>query len=107
MQLPCCLTHEPDGFVHVTDHRIGLEEIVLYHNEGYSAADLHHHFPTLPVSLIEEILGFYAENRESVDAYVAECRKAADRFYAETPKRITLAELRQRFAARQQDVKAP
>jgi uncharacterized protein (DUF433 family) len=98
MQLPAILTAEHDGSIHVTDHRIELEHIIELFQAGYTANALHHHFPTLSLPLIEQVLVYYEQNRTEVDAYVAESRAIADRFYESTPKRITLEQLRTRAA---------
>ena len=36
MTLPDFLTRDEDGFIHVAGHRIGLEHVIHYYNEGYS-----------------------------------------------------------------------
>ena len=47
LSLPDWLTHEPDGFVHFTNHRIGLHDLVYYYNQGFSPEMLLGQFPTL------------------------------------------------------------
>jgi hypothetical protein len=36
MNLPAYLTEDPDGFIHMTGHRVGLEHLIHYYNEGFS-----------------------------------------------------------------------
>ena len=56
MTLPDSLTQDPDGFIHVTGHRIGLQHLVHYYNEGYSAEMLACEYPTLSLATIHKIL---------------------------------------------------
>ena len=64
MTLPDSLTQDPDGFIHVTGHRIGLQHLVHYYNEGYSAEMLAceyiQHFLWLPST---KSLGFTWKRR--------------------------------------------
>ena len=73
MTLRDFLTQDPDGYLHLTGHRIGLQDIVFYYREGYSPEMLLAEFPTLNLSLIHKVLGFYLESQGEVDAYVARC----------------------------------
>src|SRR5687768_6877078 len=102
MQLPDCLTQGQDGSIHVTGHRICLEHVVELVTAGATREDLHRHFPTLELPLIDKVLDYYHESRTEVDAYVATCRAESDRLYEATPRRFTLEQLRARFAEAQQ-----
>ncbi len=97
---PDYLTREPDGFIHLTDHRIGLVDIVTFYNEGYSAEMLINQFPTLRLALIHKLIAFYLENRQDVDAYAAECEAASNASRAATPKGPDADELTGRLEAR-------
>ena len=73
MILPDFVTQDPDGHLHLTGHRIGLQDIVYCYREGYSPEMLLAEFPTLNLSLIHKALGFYLEYLPEIDAYVARC----------------------------------
>ena len=47
MILPDFLTQDDCGDIRLTGHRIGIEDIVFFYNEGYSAEMLLAEFPTL------------------------------------------------------------
>jgi uncharacterized protein (DUF433 family) len=81
-RLPDCLHWSPDGEVRVVGHRIGLYHLVHYYNEGYNAEMLLCQFPTLQLVVIHKVIVFYLENREAVDAYVAEYRAELDHLQA-------------------------
>jgi uncharacterized protein (DUF433 family) len=100
MELPEFLTEWPMGEIVLTGHRIGLYHVISYHNDGYSAEQLHERFPTLSLELIQKVLAFYEANRAEVDAYVARCQAEIDHLRATTPRVIDWEELRRKFEAR-------
>ena len=51
MTLPDSLSVDEFGHVRCAQHRIGLEDIVSYFNEGYSPELIVGVFPTLPLSV--------------------------------------------------------
>lgn len=101
MILPECLTRETDGHIHVTGHRIGLEDVVHFYNEGYSAEALLDVFPTLPLAVVHKVIVYYLDHRADVDAYVANCNAEMQRQRAAAAKGPDVAELRGRLAAKQ------
>ena len=100
MLLPDFLTQDPDGYIHVTDHRIGLQDLAYFYNEGYSAEMLLEAFPTLSLALVHKVIAFYLEQRADVDAYLAVCQEDANRQRALARKGPDLAELRRCLEAR-------
>jgi hypothetical protein len=59
MNLPDFLTADDQGYIHATDHRVGLHHVVRVYNEGYSPEMIVGHYPTLPGDLFHIIIGFY------------------------------------------------
>lgn len=100
MDLPDFLTRHKYGEIRLTGHRIGLLHLVDCYNEGMSPDQIAEHFPTLPVSLIQDVVGFYQKHRGEVDAYVAACREEIDRQAAASHPWPDLAELRRRMEAK-------
>ena len=47
MDLPTSLESDDDGFVHLSDHRIGLHHVVRQYAEGASPEMIAPHYPTL------------------------------------------------------------
>ena len=97
MTLADFLTREGTGEIRLTGRRIGLYHVVHYYNDGYSAEMLAGQFPDLPLALIHKVIGFYLENKDEVDAYIASCREDLERQRAANPHRLPLASLRQRL----------
>jgi uncharacterized protein (DUF433 family) len=106
MNLPDFLTEVSPGDVRLTGHRIGLYHVMVYHNAGCTAEQLHEELPTLSLELINKVLGFYAENRAEVDAYVARCQEEIEHQRATTPRAASWDELLRRYEAGKQARKA-
>ena len=101
MTLPDYLTQDADGYIHVTGHRIGLQDLVYYYNEGCSPEALFEAYPSLSLALIHRVIAFYLEQTADVDAYVARCEQEVERQRTAAPRGPDAAELRRRLAAKQ------
>ena len=99
MQLPDFLFCPSPGAIRLTGHRIGLEHVVDFYNQGFSAEMLIEQFPSLPLALIHKVIAFYLENQAEVDGYVASTATPEGAIPAASPD---LAELRRRFQQLQQ-----
>ena len=97
MTLPDFLTEDADGFIHVTGHRIGLQHLVHYYNEGYSPEMLACEYPTLSLAVIHKVIGYYLESQAEVDRYVATCQEVIDRQRAAARPGPSVAKLRRRL----------
>ena len=101
MILPDFLVQDPDGYIHLAAHRIGLQDVVHYYKEGSSDEELCEVFPTLPLAIIHKVIAFYLEHSEEVDRYTATCETEMERQRAAAPRGPNLEELRRRLAAKQ------
>ena len=97
MDLPDFLSRESSGEIRLTGRRIGLYHVLHYYNEGYSAEMLAGQFPDVPLSVIHKVIGFYLENKDALDTYVAHCQEELAQQRAANPHRLPLASLRQRL----------
>lgn len=100
MTLPDFLTQDPDGHIHITGSRIGLQDVIYYYNEGYSPEALLEAFPTLSLALVHRIVAFYLDDKVDVDAYMAACDTEMERQRAVTLRGPDVAEMRRRLAIR-------
>ena len=98
MDLPDFLAQDPDGFIRVTGHRIGIQHVLHYYNEGYSAEMLASQYDTLSLPLLHRLIAFYLENQLEVDAYIARCQDEIVRQRSAHVPGPSIAELRQRLA---------
>jgi uncharacterized protein (DUF433 family) len=100
MALPDFLAQDAYGYIHLAGHRIGLRHVVELYREGYTPAQLHDHFPTLPLALIHKVLAYYLENQAEVDASIARSRAMIEQL-ADAPRQGPDAgELRRRMEQR-------
>ncbi len=97
MTFPDFVTQDPDGHIHLTGHRIGLQDILYCYREGYSPEMLLSEFPTLNLSLIHKVLGFYLESQAVIDAYLAGCEAEAEQQRAAATEGPSRTELRRRL----------
>jgi uncharacterized protein (DUF433 family) len=101
MNMPDYLTQDNDGYIHVTGHRVGLQDLVYYYNEGYSPEALLEAFPTLTLALVHKVIAFYLDHQADVDAYTANSDAEMERQRATALRGPDLTELRRRLAAKQ------
>ena len=101
MNLPEFLVEETAAAIQVAGHRIGLEHVVHFYREGYSAEGLLDQFPSLTLPLIHKIIAFYLENRASVDEYVERARSAIHTQASAGARGPEVAELQRRYEAMQ------
>jgi uncharacterized protein (DUF433 family) len=97
MNLPDFLTQEPDGYIHLTGHRIGLQDVIDRYNEGDSPETLVFEFDSLSLYVINKVIAFYQQNRSEVDAYIAREQAECERQRANTPRVLDFEELRRRM----------
>jgi uncharacterized protein (DUF433 family) len=97
MILPDFLTQDDDGWIHISGHRIGLEHLVHYYNEGYSPEMLACEYPALGLAVIYKLFAFYLENRAEVQAYISKCDEDLEKHKLAAIKGPSMDELRQRL----------
>ncbi len=98
MTTPEFLTTDELGAIRINGHRIGLEHLVQFYNEGYSPEMLLGQFPSLSLALIHKVIAFYLDNTAEVDAYCELCRITVEEQRRVTPAEPSLVELRRRAA---------
>ena len=87
----------PDGEIRLTGHRISLYDVVSFYQEGYTPEMLHEEFPSVPLLLIRQVLDFYRENKDQVDADVAEKRSSLESLEASIPPSPALLRLHRKL----------
>lgn len=97
MKLPDFLIEDGDGYIHVRGHRIGLQDLVHFYNQGEAVEMLWCRFPTLPLAVVHKVIAFYLENQAEVDAYRARCQPDIEKQRAAAAPGPSLAELRRRL----------
>ena len=101
MNLPDFLTLDDDGWIHVTDHRIGLEDIIFFYRRGDSPEMLHIRFPTVALSTFHRVIAFFLDNQAEVNTYVDDFLAACEaQRAAATNQGPSYAELLERMSKR-------
>lgn len=98
--LPEFLCRSSDDYIRLAGHRIGLSQVVASYREGFSAEMIREQFPTLPLSLIHKVLGFYLESRDWIDRYVDKEQMDVERQRVGSRNAPSLEELRRRYRQR-------
>lgn len=101
IQLPEFLSQE-NGLLRLSGHRIGLAQIIQHYHEGFSAEMLKQQFPTLSLSLVHKVLGFYLDSADWIDAYVSSEQQQVELQRAAAPRHPTFDQLQERFQSRRQ-----
>src|SRR5260370_19915970 len=97
MVLPDFLTQDEFGSIRLAGHRVDLAHLLHYYNEGYSPEMLWSEYPDLSLALIHKTIGFYLENQQEVDAYLAHFQQEAEENRAKPTHGPSSKELRQRL----------
>jgi uncharacterized protein (DUF433 family) len=100
--LPEFLVSHPDGEIRLRGHRILLDEVVAFFNDGEDAGRLQERYPSLGKALIDAVTSYYEANRPEIDAYVAERAAQAEQLRKTAPPGQNLAEMRRRWDAERQ-----
>jgi uncharacterized protein (DUF433 family) len=93
---PECLTRDADGHIHLTGHRIGLEDVLHFYLQGDSPEMLHCRFPSVALPVFYKVIAYYLENQETADTYLAAALATSAQKRAEAQPGPSLEELRRR-----------
>jgi uncharacterized protein (DUF433 family) len=72
----------PDD-IRIRRHRIGIEDVLSYYLEGYSAEEIAANFATLTQEEVHATITYYLHNRADVDAYLLRLAKWREQHYQE------------------------
>src|SRR5678815_1334230 len=81
MQLEEYLDIQGPYVVRIKGHRIGLEHIVEYYQEGFSPEEIALDFPGLSLEKIYAVITYYLHNQNEIDAYMARVNARAESAY--------------------------
>jgi uncharacterized protein (DUF433 family) len=97
-KLPPFLTRVDDE-IRVVGARVSLVDLVHCYRQGFTAEMLGERFPSVDLAAIHHIIGFYMENRQAVDALVAERFAGAEEARNAHVPHEKMLKLRQRVQA--------
>ncbi len=70
--------------IRLKGHRIGIDDVLHYHLEGYSPEEIIQHLPTLTLEEIYATITYYLHYRAKIDAYLARIDKWRETCYQES-----------------------
>jgi uncharacterized protein (DUF433 family) len=59
----------PDD-IRIKGHRIGIEDVIKYHLEGYTSPEILQQLPSLNLEKIYATLTYYYQNKQQIDDYI-------------------------------------
>lgn len=83
MQLEDYLDFVGPDDVRIKGHRIGIDDVLLYYLEGYTAEEIVTRFPTLSLEKIHATITYYLHNRAEVNASLARLAAWREQRYQE------------------------
>lgn len=94
------LAMDADGVVRVGGTRVTLDTVVAAFNEGATAEEIAHQYPSLDLADVYAVIGYYLRHREDVGAYLNQRLQQADNIRSENESRFDLHGVRDRLLAR-------
>jgi uncharacterized protein (DUF433 family) len=74
---PLPLTIDVDGVVRVKNTRVTLDTVIAAFLEGAMAEEIAYQYPSLNLSDIYSIIGYYLQHRSEIDKYLQQRQKQA------------------------------
>ncbi|BAU09581.1 hypothetical protein LEP3755_00520 [Leptolyngbya sp. NIES-3755] len=97
---PVPLVTDEVGVVRIRKSRITLDTIVIAFLEGATAEEIKEQYPSLQLSDIYSVIGYYLHHQAEVDAYLQERDRIAAEVRKEAEQRFNPVGVRDRLLAR-------
>lgn len=97
---PIPLISDANGVVRIQGTRVTLDTVVTAFLEGATAEEILEQYPSLQLSDIYIVLGYYLRHKTEVDAYLLERQRRALEVRQEAEKRFNPVGIRDRLLAR-------
>jgi uncharacterized protein (DUF433 family) len=88
------------GAVRVGATRVSLLSVLVAFQNGSTAEQILHSFPTLNLTDIYAVIGYYLANRDDLDVWIAQEELEAERIRRETELRFDQKGIRERLLKR-------
>jgi uncharacterized protein (DUF433 family) len=96
--LPLAMTEA--GVIRVGGTRVTLDSVVYAFNEGATAEEIVHQFPTLNLADVYAVIGYYLQHQREVGAYLQKQQAEAEELRGEIEARFDPNGIRDRLLAR-------
>ena len=94
------LALDDDGVARVGGSRVPIDTVVYAFTDGATAEQIAEQFPSLRLSNIYSVIGYYLDHREEVDKYLAERAARAEEIREEIEAQCDLGGIRERLIRR-------
>lgn len=72
------LRRDRENVIRIGNTRVTLRTVIADFHRGASPEEIVHHYPALNLPDVYLVIGYYLQNRDTVDAYVQEQRQLAE-----------------------------
>jgi uncharacterized protein (DUF433 family) len=100
---PVPLALDADGVARVGKTRVTLDTLMAAFEEGATAEEITHQYPSLELADVYSVIGYYLRRREDVDTYLRERQRLAGAIRAQNEYRFDPQGVRARLMARRTD----
>ena len=97
------LTTDKQGVMRVGQTRVTLDSVVVAFQEGATAEEIVHQYPTLDLADVYAVISFYLRNRAKVETYLQQRQARAEQIRRQLHERHQLSGIRERLLARRKD----
>ncbi|WP_407891781.1 DUF433 domain-containing protein [Scytonema sp. NUACC26] len=97
---PIPFVTDAHGIIRVGKTHVTLATVVTAFLEGATAEEVVEQYPSLQLSDVYSVIGYYLRHRSEVDKYLVERQNRATEVRQETEKRFNPVGIRERFHAR-------
>ncbi|HEV3415454.1 MAG TPA: DUF433 domain-containing protein [Pirellulales bacterium] len=97
---PVPLSTDQDGVVHVGATRVTLDTVVAAFREGMTPEGIVEQYPSLGLSDVYRVIGYYLSHADEVDAYLRDRGRLATETRRENETRFDPSGIRERLLAR-------
>ena len=97
---PLPLTLDADGGARVGNTRVTLDTVIAAFVEGATAEEIVYQYPSLDLSDVYCVIGYYLQHRAEVDQYVQQRQKQAQVVRERNESQYDPAGIRERLLAR-------
>ncbi len=69
--------------IRIKGHRIGIEDVLKYYSQGYSAEEILSELPSLNLEKIYATLTYYHQNKQEIENYLLNLEQKREQNYQE------------------------
>ena len=91
---------DADGVIRVSKTRVTLDTIVMAFNEGATAEEITQQYPSVPLTDVYSVIGYYLRRSSDVNAYLNRRQQQAEQVQKENEIRFNPVGVRERLIAR-------